>query len=173
MDLEDAARLQTARSALELLENLHRGDEASVIETLANADVRSSEAAVASSLKKAEGVASVLDGQSWEVFDAVRRLEDDHQKAAEGNLKDLRDALSKDEYAVGLEAKVLQLHTNAVRLLAPPTPSPPPGRVKVESGQKNGVSLTEAEALVKGLEKKVQKRDKATVDLSWTLYDEK
>ena len=178
MDLEDAARLQTARSALELLESLHRGDEASVIETLAKADVRTSEAAAASSMKKAGSVASVLDGQSWEVFDAVRRLEDERKNAAEGILKDLREALSKDEYAVGLEAKVSLLHTDAVKLLvppAPPTPPPPPepGLTKVESKRERGLSLSEAETLVKGLGEKVQSRDKARVDLSWTLYDEK
>jgi hypothetical protein len=178
VDLDEAARLQTARSARDLLESLHRGAEAAVIETLANANLRTSDAAVASSLKKAGSVKVCLEGPSWDVLDAVRKLEDERKTAAEGILTDLREALAKDEYAVGLDAKVSQLYKDAVKLLTPPAPPPPPqppapGLSKVEAQQKSGLSLAEAEKLVKGLGDKVKNRDKARVDLSWTLYDEK
>lgn len=170
VDPEGAARLQTARSTLRLVEALAGGPESESVRRLASSDPSTSESAVASSLKRAREVSTALEGPMWVVFEGVSQLRDDRESAARGILTELREALSADEYAVALEPKLGALHLQAVRLLAPP--APPKGPSAIDSGGRSGVTFTEAHDLLRSLEEKARDPDKLRLDLRWTLYEE-
>jgi hypothetical protein len=167
---ESASRLSTARSGLRLVETLAGASEMDSVRKFASADLATSEAAVASSLKRARSVSAALEGPMWVVFEGVSQLKDERETAARGILAELRDALSADEYAVALEPKLAALHAESVRLLAPP-PVEKEAAV-VDSGSRSGVRFGEAHDLLRSLEEKVSDKEKARLDLRWTLYEE-
>lgn len=123
------ARQQSAESAQTLLANLAQATDTEVVQVLAAAVLHTSEAAVRQSLAQAHACADTLAQGRWELFDAMADLQDQRRPAAEQVLLRLREALSSDEYAVPLKARLSELERDAMRLLttaAPPPPAPTP-----------------------------------------------
>ena len=78
----DADRLVTARSAMALLAEVEAaGDGSKIVEALARAEVRTSEAAMARTLATAAELEAFLAGFDWQSLEALDRLQD-HRRAA-------------------------------------------------------------------------------------------
>lgn len=118
-------RIATASAVLRLLEGLHQAAENQVVEALAEADVATSESAMAESLSLCGVLGGVLDGTSWEMFDAISKLADERAVAAAAIRASVVEALRCDEHVRPLGATLREAQSKAVRLLAEVTvPAP-------------------------------------------------
>jgi len=123
------ARQQSAESAQALLASLAQAADSDVVATLAAAALHTSDAAVGRSLGQAQACADALASARWELFDAMRELQDHRRDAAGLVLSRLNEVLTSDEHVVPLKARLDELERDAMRLLtaaAPPPPAPAP-----------------------------------------------
>ncbi len=122
------ARQQSAESAQALLASIAQAAEADVVATLAAAALHTSDAAVGRTLGQAQACADALTNARWEMFDAMRDLQDHRRDAAALVLSRLSEVLTSDEHVVPLKARLDELERDAMRLLtaAAPTPAPVP-----------------------------------------------
>jgi|JI8StandDraft_2_1071088.scaffolds.fasta_scaffold00582_5 hypothetical protein len=123
------ARQQSAESAQALLASLAQAADSDVVATLASAALHTSDAAVGRSLGQAQACADALASARWELFDAMRELQDHRRDAAGLVLGRLNEVLTSDEHVVPLKARLDELERDAMRLLtaaAPPPPAPAP-----------------------------------------------
>ncbi len=123
-----AGRVRSAESAQSLLATIQAASDADLVQSLANATLETSEAAVGRSLGQAQSVADALNNARWDIFDAVKNLTDHRQTAAASLVNRLVEALGSEEHVIPLKPKLEELDRDAVRLLtvAAPTPAPVP-----------------------------------------------
>jgi hypothetical protein len=132
-------RVRATESAQTLLAALQAATDADLVQVLANATTETSEAAVGRSMGQAQNVADALNNAKWNIFDAMRDLQDHRQAAAASILSRLIEALGSEEHVIPLKSKLEELERDAVRLLtvaAPATSSAgtaptPPGSLPV------------------------------------------
>ena len=86
---------------------------------LARARLDTSAPAMGTSLARAGAVAAALREARWELFNAVAKVHDERRDEAERLLEALRSALTADEYAQPLVARLEQAEVAAIRLLTP------------------------------------------------------
>jgi hypothetical protein len=125
------ARQQTAESAQALLASLTQAAEGDVVAALASATLQTSDAAVGRTLGQAQACADTLTNTRWDMFDAMRDLQDHRRDAAASVLKRLSEVLTSDEHVLPLKSRLEELERDAMRLLtaaAPPLPAPAPTR---------------------------------------------
>lgn len=123
---DEAARRQTARAVLSLLESVRDVKPAAVIESLASLTPATSEAAMGTCLTSAADVVKAMAATQWKLFESIRGLRDDRAAAAEALLRRVSDALTNDQLVTALEP-VLQIEqSKAIDLLTPAPPAPPP-----------------------------------------------
>jgi len=191
-------RVRTSESAQALLAALQAATDAELVQTLANASIETSEAAVGRSMGQAQNVADALNDAKWNIFDAMRDLQDHRQAAAASILSHLTEALGSEEHVIPLKPKLEELDRDAVRLLtvaapAPstvPTPpgasplpmpeapapesfsgigSPPAAPVLVEESQKVDLDTEAAASVLKTLQDRLQNDHELELSLSWRL----
>jgi hypothetical protein len=190
LGITGAPRLKTAQATLALVDRLHVVDGDDAVGVLASAEVATSEAAMRTCLGQAAELAATLDAFSWEILDAVGRLGDERQTAAAEVARIVREAMTADEHARPLAPALKEAQSMAVRLLteqpssSPTDMTPPvvkleqgpaPNRTrtpKVQQGQKNGISLTEACRQLEALEREVRAGRSVTVSLAWRIVEE-
>jgi hypothetical protein len=71
--------------------------------------------------------ADTLTNTRWDMFDAMRDLQDHRRDAAASVLSRLSEVLTSDEHVVPLKSRLEELERDAMRLLtaaAPPPPAP-------------------------------------------------
>ena len=119
-------RQLTAESAQALLAALAQADEGTLVATLASAPLQTSDAAVGRTLGQALVCADALANTRWELFDAMRDLQDQRRDAAAAVLKRVGEALRSDEHVLPLKARLAELERDALRLLTATVPSPSP-----------------------------------------------
>lgn len=119
-------RVRTSESAQALLAALQAATDAELVQTLANAPIETSEAAVGRSMGQAQNVADALNNAKWHIFDAMRDLQDHRQAAAAAILSRLTEALGSEEHVIPLKPKLEELDRDAVRLLTVAAPAPLP-----------------------------------------------
>lgn len=119
-------RVRTSESAQALLAALQAATDAELVQTLANASIETSEAAVGRSMAQAQNVADVLNDAKWPIFDAMRDLRDHRQAAAASIMSHLTEALGSEEHVIPLKTKLEELERDAVRLLTVAAPAPLP-----------------------------------------------
>jgi hypothetical protein len=125
----DSARQVSAESAQALLASLSQAEEIDLVSTLAGASLNTSEAAVSRTLGQAQTCADALTNGGWQLFDALRGLEDHRRDAAAGIMTRLVTLLAADEHAAPLKAGLAELERDAMSLLTktgPTQPSPKP-----------------------------------------------
>jgi hypothetical protein len=185
LGVADAPRLKTAQATQTLVDRLHATDGDAVVGVLAAAEVATSEPAMGTSLKSAGELAATLEAFNWEILDAVSRLTDERQAGAARVRQIVCEALAADEHAVPLAPALKEAQSKAVRLLTQSTPVPTPVVPPVEkpvtvtplpttpktiqSGEKSGLSLTEAQKQIEQLKKEELAGRKVTVSLAWTI----
>lgn len=121
------ARQQTAESAQSLVATLVQAADGQRIAALAAAPLQTSEAAVGRALGQAQACGDALANCRWDLFDAMRDLQDHRRDAATGVLQRLQEVLTADEHALPLKSRLVELERDALRLLtsaAAPAPSP-------------------------------------------------
>jgi hypothetical protein len=135
---EGNARLTTAVDAAVLLQNLELArEDRELITRLGQIKLTATEAALGASIMQAKSVGESLRQCEWNIFLAIHILSDDRQPAAERVWQDLAETLKSSEHAVALVAKLRNLLTQAVNLLAQPVrpPLPRPGVVPGPDGE--------------------------------------
>jgi hypothetical protein len=80
---------------------------------------------MASSITRAEALATLIQGASWELFEALGSLGDDRQHAARAIRQRIADALQADEYVTPLAPVLRGAQADAVKLLAQVTSASP------------------------------------------------
>ncbi len=83
-------------------------------------------------------------------------------------LRDLEETITSDEYAVGLAPKLRYLYQQALDIILPPKPTPPPPDL-IESGEGKALSLEDAIAFLEGLRDKSAKGN-LKIDVTWRLH---
>ena len=121
---EAGARQRTAESAQALLAALVQAAEADVVATLASATLQTSDAAVGRALGQSPICADALTNTRWDMFDAMRDLQDHRRDAAASVLSRLREVLSSDEHVLPLKSRLEELERDAMRLLTAANPPP-------------------------------------------------
>jgi hypothetical protein len=125
-----SSRLKTARATKDLIGALLRASDSQFVETLARAEIVTTEAAMGTSLKSASEVLATLeqaDGD-WQIFEALLTMNDHRQPAVQNILELLRTAFHSDELAVRLNSTMRDAKGRATRLLIEqpkPQPTPP------------------------------------------------
>lgn len=184
---DKAARYQTARAVLNLLESVYDAKPATLIESLASLTPTTSEAAMGTSRASAEGVVKAMAATQWKLFESIRNLQDDRAAAAQALLGRVSDALVNDQHVTALEPVLRIEQSKAIDLLTPPaTPPPPPltppimppvkppgkpGKKVVDSGMRKALSLKEAEDELARVRQKAKGGQVARVDVSWVIEE--
>ena len=189
---EKTARMKTSLATRALVDSLDTAEPSSVVGILAAAEIATSEAAMGECRTKAAELDGNLETAGWDIFEAIGKLTDDRQQAAQEILAELREALSSDEHVVGLAPALTSAQARAVRLLTkpveppkppivtpptphqPPTPPPPsPGWKVVDEGAADGLDLSKAKDKLAALEKKLRKDRRIQVQISWRIEEKK
>ena len=171
VDPQAAPRTRTTLGVCGLLTQLERVGHRDVIPTLARTPIVTTGSAYGAAARRAEEVGTRLEQVNWEPIEALPRLSDHRQEAAEALLKQLREGLELEELAVGLAARLGEVERKAVALLIPPrvTPQPPAGWKTVASGSVARVPVGEARKKLDEVIKAAGNQPEAHLTLSWTL----
>lgn len=181
---EASARFKTASATSILVEQVLQAAEGGIADTLATAQVQTSEEAMGSSLKRASVVCTELDA-SWDVVEAVGQLVDARKARAEALRATLREALEHDEYAVAIGPKLKEFRAQGMRLLSetaphpeppaaavvPPSQQPVPGNKVDAQGQRERLSPSEANKVLDEIRGRL--RPGVRVDITWKITREK
>ena len=157
-----------------------------MVTAIANARIETSGKALGRSIKSAKSIlASLIEPNRWELFEAVADINDKRKTDATLLLDDLRDSLKMDEFALagGLPAKLSDAEGRAVKLLRPPKPEPdsgpdteplktPPGWKRIDSGTKTRLDRNDLTSLAGELADKLEANQKRRVTVQWTLEEE-
>jgi hypothetical protein len=176
-----AARTVTLRSATAFITGLLAAvDPLETINTLAGADLLTSDGAVGRILGSASTLSSYIVGVQWDVIEAAASLRDHRAVAAEAIRTDVARALEADEHVVVLQPVLQDAQTRAIRLLAdtrrsvPPTDTPrpqplQPDEVILDERPSAPVVAVEAIPLLDGLQKRLSAEPGATLTIGWRL----
>lgn len=133
-DASMEGRVRTCESAQVLLASLQAATDAELVQTLANAAIQTSEAAVGRSMGQAQNVVDALNNAKWSIFDAIRNLQDHRQPAAASILMRLKEALGSEEHVIPLKSKLEELERDTVQLLTVAAPLAPPATAPISPG---------------------------------------
>lgn len=188
---QDAAscdRVKTAKAARELFEAVNGKEPTPIVKAIAGARIETSGNALARSIKTAAAVlASLMEPNRWEIFEAVSEISDKRKTDATLLINDVRECLMKDEFAIadGLAKKLSDAEGRAVKLLRPPKvdpvpdpkpepelPKPKPGWKRLDSGTTERMSGNDLSTLAEKLAAKLKENPKRRVSVQWTLEEE-
>jgi hypothetical protein len=157
-----------------------------MVKAIAEARIETSGKALGRSIKSAATVlASLMEPNRWELFEAVAEINDRRKTDATLLIDDLRDSLMMDEFALagGLPAKLSDAEGRAVKLLRPPKADPPttvpppippskPGWKRLDSGSTERMSGSDLSALTESLSKTLEENPKRRVTIQWTVEEQ-
>lgn len=179
LDPASADRLATTRSAHALVTDVLSAPDDQVVLTLAKADVRTSDAAMAQAIGKAKIIDELIRTVDWDLFEAVAKLADDRKTAAEAIYRRVREILAADEHAIALKPAMDEVRRKALKLLtdtpaSPSTPPPPPPRGAdiVERRERKGLDRATAEQVLEGIGRELGKDPDYRLDIEWEIRKE-
>lgn len=126
------SRVQTASEAVVLLKALkNTAGELPFVKAMITQQLTAKPLVLSHSMKTAASVTRAVEGIQWDLFNALRGVTDARAADATALVAELSDAFTRDEIAVGFQAKSAELVSRAVKLLAataapPPQPTAPP-----------------------------------------------
>ena len=121
--MNEAPRMTTLLSASVLLADLTADAESQeVVRIFADADLKTSDAAVGRAIASAFALTSFLATVEWDAIAAAVSLSDHRQAAGAQIMQSVVDGLKADEHVVPLEAVLRDAQRNAYRLLAAAPP---------------------------------------------------
>lgn len=178
-------RQRTAESAQALLAALAAANEQTLVTTLAEANIETTEAAAGKAIAQAQHVVDALSHARWELFDAVRGLPDHRKVAGQQIVQRLAELLRNDEHVIPLQTKLNELERDAITLLSvgptvpppevppvPPLNSPPlpPGKVLVEEIDKIDLNTVAATAVLDQLKSRLLGDPELELTLHYRLH---
>ena len=177
IDPATADRQKTAAAVVELLGAVREATPDGVVQALAGCEPRTSAPAMGTSLASAAAVVAALANTKWQLFEAIRALQDDRQAAEQAILQRLAEALRADEHVTPLAAALDTEADKAIRLLTPPKPPKPPDpkhetktdRKTVVTGGRQSLSAEDAEKELKRLREGLKAGQTVRVDITWTI----
>jgi hypothetical protein len=187
LDPTATMRMITLMSASALVSELTADAEPHVIvAALANAVLRTSEAAVGRSIATASALAIFLGSFEWDLLATVAGLHDHREDAAKEISRAVAEAIEADEHVIPLEGRLREARTHSYRLLAdggkrsggfgerPPTvdiPPPPPPSGEVVIDETSLASLPSGEAVVAldKLRARLKSEPNARLQISWRM----
>ena len=120
-------RAETTAEAITLLKVLKdTAGELPFVQVLASHELAAKPLVLSCAMKSAPVVTRAIEGIQWDLFNALQSVADLRATDAKAVAADLIDAFSRDEHAVGFQAKSAELVSRAVKLLAATPPPPPP-----------------------------------------------
>lgn len=175
-----------AKAARAFFDAVEGQEPTPLVKAIAKARIETSGKALGRSIKSAATVlASLLQPNRWELFEAVSEINDRRKTDATLLIDDLRDSLMMDEFALagGLPAKLSDAEGRAVKLLRPPKVEPPttdpppippmkPGWKRLDSGSTERMSGSDLTALTEKLAGKLGENSRRRVTIQWTLEEE-
>lgn len=182
-------RLRTALSAQTLLTALQRAEEDQLVACLAQANLDTSETAVARTLGQAADLVDAMGRVRWTLFDTLKDLSNERREAGQRLMTRLGEALAADEHVIPLRNALETLSDDAAALLASgqvsagPAAPPPSGKSSppaMTSGVPSGVRVVEAReqshlptdaalALLETLEQRLRSDPSLELTVSWRL----
>jgi hypothetical protein len=117
IDTKTSDRLRTASATHALVDRLSTCDAKQVVSVLAKATIATTEAAMGECFSKAAKLTGVIDGTSWEMFDALTKLNDDRQAHVDSIRESIRKALTEDEHVFALGPALSEAQNKALRIL--------------------------------------------------------
>jgi hypothetical protein len=156
------------------------------IQALAEAEIRTSEGAMAAALGRADALDRFTHEFDWSVLDAIKRLSDNRQSAAAAVLQRTGEAIAADEHVQPLEHALRAERAKALALLADVPPpearpqpnkalSPPPpksGQTIIAEGSLIDVGGNAASEAIEDLRGRFSEHPDARLSLSWRLTTE-
>lgn len=120
------SRVQTTSEAVVLLKALkNTAGELPFVKALVTHQLATKPLVLSHSMKTATHVTRAVETIQWALFKALQAVTDARATSAKALVAELSDAFTRDEIAVGFQAKSTDLVNRAVELLAA-TPAPPP-----------------------------------------------
>ena len=120
------SRVQTTSEAVVLLKALkNTAGELPFVKALVTHQLATKPLVLSHSMKTATHVTRAVETIQWTLFKALQAVTDARATSAKALVAELSDAFTRDEIAVGFQAKSTDLVNRAVELLAA-TPAPPP-----------------------------------------------
>ncbi len=187
---EKAPRKQTADAAYTLLNDLSNAEsDNDLVETLAGAEIATSETAMAQSVSKAGDLVLRMDSTMWDVFKKTGRDIDADIEAA---IEEMKEALKEDEHVIGLEAAIKGAQAKALSALTKKIEKPKPGpgsgdgtggkpvivkpnlkgKRVVEEGQENDLGIDDLKSLAVRLEPKVKEGRTLRMNITWIIEED-
>lgn len=191
-DLAAADRLRTARAAHTLAVEASSARRPAVVQTLAQADIETSAAAMGVAMKQAEALSAALERARWELLSGDPELPEPFASRARVAADRVRQALMLDEHASPLapalrtaEDDVLTLLREAARATRPTPPAPPPGQQPSTeespptgpprpsgTGRSERVRAGEVETALNRVREEAARAPGAWVELEWRIVPE-
>ena len=160
-----------------LVEAIASAREGGVIKALNNAEIKTSGDAMASSLKKAKDLEEAMSPEAtrWELFKGLRGITDSRAGDARKILDQVAQALTTDEYAVGLKGALAEKERAAIALLtvpAKPEDKEDQKSQQIERVERKGLDLVASRREFKEIEGRLDTDKSLRLDLTWTLRKE-
>ena len=187
-DASQCDRVKTAKAARDFFDAVEGQEPTPMVIAIAKARIETSGKALGRSIKSAATVlASLLEPNRWELFEAVAEINDRRKTDATLLIDDLRDSLMMNEFALagGLPVKLSDAEGRAVKLLRPPPkanspttdpppiPLPKPGWKRLDSGSTERMSGSDLSALTEKLAAKLEDNPKRRITIQWTVEEER
>src|SRR5262249_767861 len=149
-----------------------------VIDVFATMPGETSDPAMGRSISQASALVGALTSTAWNLFDAVGRLDDERSGAGQAIRARVTEALEADELAGPVDVALKGAQADAVRLLAPPLPSPdtappdaPRGERWREIQSKGPLAPKEAIATLRDYLESLNAQLRDRVRVSWRVED--
>jgi hypothetical protein len=178
----EAPRLRTAEALLGLVEELVAAKPERVLEALTSAAIATTAEAMSRSKGSMVEVLQALRSAPAGVLTGLRGISEDRRPEAEAILGRLRDALSRDELAVGLREAVDRAVREGIALLTRPARAaelartaepakvkPAPGWRVVQQDRREGLDADAAAKLFAELEARLRERGEHRLRIDWTI----
>jgi hypothetical protein len=188
----ESDRLRTALATMVLVQQCHQAADDGLIGALDSAEVATSESAMGECLKKAGVLLGVLESTNWEIFEAIGKFLGAKKSQADSIRSSVVEALRRDEHVQSLGPALKDAQSRALQLLTeltptppvtqPPSPTPPPvptppplrpGRMVVDQGSLDFVSVGTAREKLDELASLVTGKRTIRVTLTWRVEGEK
>lgn len=188
-EASECDRVKTAKAARAFFDAVEGQEPTPLVKAIAAARIETSGKALGRSIKSAATVlASLLEPNRWELFEAVAEINDRRKTDATLLIADLRDSLMMDEFALagGLPAKLSDALGRAIELVrTTPIVTPPidddveiklpptrPGWKRLDSGSTERMSGSDLTALTEKLAGKLEDNPKRRVTVQWTIEEQ-
>ena len=175
LEPNSSSRHRTAVAALGFLEAIHAAADDGVVTAIVRAEVATSAEAMGTSIRKAAAVVAVLGSARNDLLEAVAALVDDRKNAGAAILQRVREAIDKDELAVGLEGALRAAEADSAKLLSSATSQPPPvpspGMRLVERSHARGLEPDNGAEVLDGLRRRLMERPGRRLSIEWSIEE--